>query len=167
MPLFITSAHTNLCLSRIGQDPSHTLSCVLCGILAYSSHSILGAGGGNSGRLSSGVSWLMPHVVLWQPLHILTKKRERARERERERLREDECRFSGVWRALASPAWASLPVPDSLPKPLQHNLSSFNEICSPQGSVHSYTLKKTTHLILLRYHGVGTENCLIFRVSVL
>lgn len=148
MPLLIMSTHTNLCLSRSGQDPSHTLSSVLCGILAYSSHSILRAGGGNSGRLSSGVSWLMPHVVLQQPLN---------RERERKRPREDECRFSGVWRVLASQAWASLPLPDSLPQLLQHNLSSFTEICSPQGSVHSYTLKKPTHLILLRCHGVETE----------
>lgn len=128
--------HTSLCLSLCsGQDLSHTLSSVLCGVLPYSSHSILGAGGGNSGHLSSGVSWLMPHVVLRQPLQISTKKS--VWERERTRLRKDECRFSGVWRALASPAWVSLPVPDSLPALLQHNFSSFTEICSPQGSAHS------------------------------
>lgn len=157
MPLIKTSTHTSLCS---GQGPSHTLSSVQCGILAYSSHSILRAGGGNSGCLSSGVSWLMPHVVMRQPLQNWQR-----RGRERTRQREDECWFSGAWRALASPSWASLPVPDSLPALLQHNLSSFTEICSPQGPVHSYTQESNTPLILLWCQEVGTKNWLVVRDS--
>lgn len=86
-PLIKMSTHTqcvSVCRSAVGRIRLTLLSSVLCGILAYSSHSILGAGGGNSGHLSSGVSWLMPHVVLRQPLQILTKKSERENEMERE-----------------------------------------------------------------------------------
>lgn len=82
-PLIKTSTHKSLSVSAVGRIRLTLLSSVLCGILAYSSHSILGAGGGNSGHHSSGVSWLMPHVVLRQPLQILTKKSERENETER------------------------------------------------------------------------------------
>lgn len=39
---------------------------------------------------------------------------ERVREDERKKER-DKCRLSGFWGGLASPAWAHVPVPDSLP----------------------------------------------------